>query len=146
LDTQHKRELARNLNAAHESIKGKDGAVLSPPFLVVCHDTRYRENILVGITRILGFGKFGEFATFTLEEATKSLLQETKTKKDEFTEAEIFAEYEGITVVGVLRFYFSRTPGKRSLRTATKLISPSTDLGLDLLKIEKNARSRYHIE
>jgi hypothetical protein len=106
----------------------------------------YRENILVGITRILGFGKFGEFATFTLEDATKSLLQETKTKKDEFTEGEIFAEYEGITVVGVLRFYFSRTTGNRSLRTATKLILPSKDLGLDLEQIEKDAKRRYHIE
>jgi hypothetical protein len=93
----------------------------------------------------LGFGKSGEFATFTLEEATKSLLQETKTKKEEFSEGEIFADYEGLTVVGVLRFYFSRTPGKRSLRNATKLISPERDLGLDLEKIEKEAKKRYHI-
>lgn len=146
LDTEQKRQLATNLNTAQEPIVVKGGAVLSPPYVIVCHDTRYRENILTGITRILGFGKFGEFATFTLEEATKSLLQETKTKKEEFSEGEIFADYEGLMVVGVLRVYFSRTPGKRSLRSATKLISPSRDLGLDIEQIEKQARKRYHIQ
>jgi hypothetical protein len=146
LDVKLKREFAGNLDAAQEPVVGKDGAVLFPPYIVVCHDTRYRENILTGITRILGFGKFGEFATFTLEEATKSLLHERKTKKEKFSEAEIVAEYEGIAVVGVLRIYASRTPGKRSSRTATKFISPSKDLGLDLGQIEKGARKRYHID
>ena len=146
LNIEQKKELAENLNTAQDFNVGKDDAMLSPPYLVVCHDTRYRENILTGITRILGFGKFGEFATFTLEEATKGLLQELKTKKEEFTEAEIFAEYEGTTVVGVLRSYFSRTPGKRSKRTDTKLISPSRDLGLDLERIEKEARRRYQVQ
>lgn len=145
LNVEQKKELAGNLNAAQESNIGKDGTVLSPPYLVVCHDTRYRENFLTGITRILGFGKFGEFATFTLEEAAKSLLQELKGKKEEFSETEIFAEYEGTAVVGVLRSYFSRTPGKRSKRTDTKLIFPLKDLGLDLRRIEKDARRRYHI-
>lgn len=146
LDTEHKVELARNLNTAQDFVKGKEGTVLFPPYLVVCHDTRYRENILTGITRILGFSKFGEFATFTLEEATKNLLQETKTKKEEFNEANIFARYGGITVVGVLRVFFSRTPGKRSIRLATRLISPQKDLSLDLEQIEKDARRMYHIE
>ena len=146
LNTEQKKELARNLNTAQEFNVGKDNAVLSPPYLVVCHDTRYKENILTGITRILGFGKFGEFATFTLEEATKNLLQELKTKREEFTEGEIFAEYEGTAVVGVLRSYFSRTPGKRSKRTDTKLVSPSKDLRLDIERIEKEARRRYQIQ
>ena len=146
MDTEQRRELARKLDTALDPVTGNDGAVLFPPYLVVCHDTRHRENILTGITRILGFGKFGEFATFTLEEATKGLLQETRTKKGDFSEAEIFAENEGVTVVGVLRVYFSRTPGKRSKRTATSLISPSKDLGLDLERIEKEAKRRYHIQ
>jgi hypothetical protein len=145
LDAGQKKELARSLDTAQEPIIGKDGAMLAPPYLIVCHDTRYRENILTGITRILGFGKFGEFVTFTLEEATKSLLEETKAKKEEFSPAEIFAEYEGIKVAGVLRIYSSTTPGKRSPRTTTKLVSPSKDLGLDLKQIEKEARKRYHL-
>jgi hypothetical protein len=145
LDNEQKKVLAGNLDMAQDPIVGKDGAVLAPPYLVVCHGTRYRENVLTGITRILGFGKLGEFATFTLEEATKGLLQETKAKK-EFNEAEIFAQYEDTAVVGVLRSYFSRTPGKRSKRTATRLVLPSKDLGLDLEHIEKEAKRRYQIQ
>lgn len=146
LNSQHKRDLSNRLNTAQKAILGKNGHVFAPPYLYVCHDTRYRENNLTGITRILGFGKFGDFATFTLEEATKSLLQETKSKKETYSEGDFFAKYEGMAVVGVLRFYYSRTPGKRTLRAATKLISPSKDLGLDVKQIEKDARKRYKIE
>jgi hypothetical protein len=137
--------LTKRLDDAQRPIMGKDKSVLFSPYIVVCHSTRYREEILTGITRILGIGKFGEFATFTFEEATKSLLHETKLKKDEFSPSEIFAEYEGIKIVGVLRVYAPTTPGKRSKKTNTRFVSPSNDLGLDLKTIEREARKRYEI-
>jgi hypothetical protein len=136
----------KRFDNAQRPVMGKDGSILSPPYIVVCHSTRYREEILTGITRILGIGKFGEFATFTLEEVTRSLLQETKLKKEEFSSTEIFAEFEGIKVAGVLRIYAPTTPGKRSSKTITRLISPSIDLGLDTQKIEEEARKRYKIQ
>jgi len=145
-DAEQKKELSKRLNEAQEPIICKDGTLLSAPYLVVCHDTRYRKDILTGITRILGFGKFGEFATFTLEEATKSLLQETKIKKKEFSSGKLFAEYDGVKVVGILRIYSSTTPGKRAPQTTTILISPSKDLGINLEQIEEEARKRYHIK
>jgi hypothetical protein len=84
-------------------------------------------------------------ATFTLEEATKGLLRETKLKKEEFHPTDLYAEYKDIKVVGVLRIYAPTTPGKRSSRTETRLVSPSNDLGLDIQAMEKEARERYEV-
>jgi hypothetical protein len=145
LNSEEERAFSSDLDQAQEPVLGKDKTILAPPFIVVCHDTRYREDILTGIIRILGIGKFGEFATITLEPATKAILQETRRRKEEFSAAEIFAEYKGIKTVGVLRIYAPTTPGKRSLKTTTRLISPANDLGLDLQKIEEEARERYRI-
>jgi len=146
LSKDQERSFIKRLDDAQKSVMGKNTSILYAPYIVVCHSTRYREKALTGITRILGIGKFGEFATFSLEEATRDLLQETKLKKDEFSTAEIFAEFEGIKVAGVLRIYAPTTPGKRSSKTVTRLISPAIDLGLDIQKIEEEARKRYEIQ
>jgi hypothetical protein len=146
MSEEQKEELSKSLNAVQEPIIGKDDTLIFPPYVIVCHNTRYSDESLTGITRILGIGKFGEFATFTLEEASKGLRREMKIKKEVFGPNEIFAEYEGIKVVGVLRIYFSTTPGKRSPRATTKLVSPSKDLDLDVGRIEKEARQRYDIK
>ncbi len=50
---------------------------------------------MTGITKILGFSKFGEFATFTLERTTNQLLNELGEGKTDFANEEIFAEYRG---------------------------------------------------
>jgi hypothetical protein len=146
LDREGEKAFSAGLDAAQEPILAKDKTVLFPPYIVVCHDTRYREDNFTGIIRILGIGEFGEFATITLEEATKGLLQETKRKKEGFSPTEIFAEYKGIKVAGVLRIYARTTPGKRSSKATTMLISPINDLGLDLDKIQEKARTRYRIQ
>ncbi len=146
LNQAEERVFSSGLDAALKPVLGKDGAVLSPPYMVVCHDTRYRQGILTGIIRILGIGKFGEFATITLEETTKGLMQETRPKKAEFSATDIFAKYQGLRVVCVLRIYAPTTPGKRSSKMKTMLISPSNDLGLDLNEIEMKARTRYRIK
>jgi hypothetical protein len=145
LRKEEKEAFSRRLEMAQEPVFGKDQRLLFPPYIIVCHNTRYREDILTGITRILGVGKFGEFATVTFEDASKGLLQETRLKKDEFTPADIFAEWGGEKVVGVLRIYAPTTPGKRSPRATARIISPLKDLGLDLREMEKEARERYQI-
>jgi hypothetical protein len=143
LRNEEKETFAKHLDMAQEPALGKDQRLLFPPYIIVCHNTRYREDNLTGMTRILGFGKFGEFATFTFEEASKGLLQETKVKKEDFAPADLFAEYRDQKVVGVLRVYPPTTPGKRSPRTTARIISPSKDLGLDLGEMEKEAKARY---
>jgi hypothetical protein len=67
---------ATKLDRAVEPAGSKNGEILYPPYVIVCHDTRYKENSYTGLTRILGIGKFGEFATLTLEEATRQLMDE----------------------------------------------------------------------
>jgi hypothetical protein len=145
LRKEEKEIFSRRLDLVQEPVLGKDHTLLFPPCIIVCHNTRYREDILTGIIRILGFGRFGEFATFTFENASKGLLQETKLKKDEFGPADLFATYGDEKVVGVLRIYAPTTPGKRSPRATARIISPSKDLGLDLEEMEREAKERYQL-
>lgn len=135
--------LEQQLGAALKPVRGRAGALLASSHVVVCHDTRHREGILTGITRILGYGRFGEFATFTIEEATADLRHEIDPEKEDFTPDEVVADYGGARAVAVVRLYPATTPGRRSKRVATMLVSPEKDLGLDIKKIEKEARARY---
>ena len=140
------KEFWNGVKASRKPIMDKDDKMLAGPFVVVCHNTRYRKEILTGITKILGFGKFGEFAVFTLEEGTHDLLNELDYGKSEFNPQDVFAEYEGLQVVGVLRVYPKTTPGKRLQRTTAMLVSPVKDLDLDLETISEDAKVRYNVK
>ena len=122
------------------------GSVLAPPYVVVCHQTRYREQTLGGLTRILGIGQFGEFATITFEVATTDLLEELREKHIAFGESEVFAMCDDRPVLGVIRIYPRTSPGARSRGVHLMLISPQRDLGLDVNKILRAAQKRYTLE
>lgn len=136
---------AKRLDDAQDPVMTDIGGCLYPPCVIVCHDTRYKKNNLTGLTRFLGIGKFGEFATFTLEAINKALVGELKRKQQTFTDEDIFAVYGRIRILGVLRIYSPTNPGKRSQRYALHIVSPVKDVGLDLGKIERDARKRYHL-
>jgi hypothetical protein len=137
---------AARLDRVQEHIAAADRSVLYPPYVVVCHDTRYKQNSLTGLIRILGLGKFGEFSTFTFEPLNNQLAGEMKRKKIDYGTEHIFAEYGGIKALGVLRTYAKTNPGKRSLKYRMDLVSPVKDVGIDLGKIREHAFRRYHIE
>ena len=137
---------AASLDSAHESTELTDGTILYPPYVVVCHDTRYKENSLTGLTRILGIGEFGEFSTFTFEILNNKLIGEIKRKKISFEREHIFANHSGIIVLGVLRTYKPTSPGKRSLKYRLDLVSPEKDTDIDLDRIADRARERYQIQ
>jgi hypothetical protein len=137
---------AAKLDTAQEHTKSADGTVLYPPYVVVCHDTRYKENSLTGLTRILGIGKFGEFATLTFEFLNNQLIGEMKRKKVGFGTDHIFAEQGSIKVLGVLRTYRPTSPGKRSLKYRLDLVSPEKDVDIDLDQIADRAKERYQIQ
>lgn len=139
-------DYANRLDTAQEGARLPDGKMLYPPYVIVCHDTRYKENSLTGLIRILGIGRFGEFSTFTFERINKQLIGELKRKEIEFTNEHIFAEHCEIQVLGVLRTYGQTNPGRRSLRYRLDLLSPENDLGLDLKKIAEHAKERYRID
>ena len=134
------------LDKAQVAAELADGTVLYPPYVVVCHDTRYKENSLTGLTRILGIGEFGEFSTFTFEILDNRLIGEIRRKKIAFGKEQVFAEYGGIIVLGVLRTYKPTSPGKRSKKYRLELVSPEKDVGIDLDRIAERARERYRIE
>jgi len=136
---------SRRLDRALHHALLPDGTSLYPPFVIVCHDTRYKENSLTGLIRILGFGKFGEFSTFTFELLDNKLLGEIKRKKLELDKDHIFAEHDGNSVVGVLRTYSPTNPGKRLQKYQMDLVSPGRELRLDLDQIADRARDRYTV-
>jgi hypothetical protein len=146
LSKQRLYHFANSLDTAKEAAKLTDGTVLYPPFVVVLHDTRYKQNSLTGLIRILGIGKHGEFSTFTFEELNRQLIGEMKRKKIEYDKEHVFAEYGGITALGVLRTYDPTNPGKRSLKYRLDIIAPDRDLGIDLKAIATAAQERYRIK
>lgn len=131
---------------SRRSIRDSKGARLAPPFVVVCHQTRYRDNVLGGLTRILGIGEFGEFATITLEIAVPELVEELKEKKVPWGEAEVFAVCDDKPVLGVIRLYPPTNPGARSRGSQVMLISPAKDLGFNAQHLVRAARRDYRME
>jgi len=146
LSRQRLKTFASRLDEAQEHTELDDGTVLYPPYVVVCHDTRYNQNGLTGLIRILGLGKFGEFSTFSFEILNSQLSGEMKRKKIDYSREHIFAEHAGISVLGLLRTYGPTNPGKRSLKYRLDLVSPEKDVDIDLDRIADRARERYQIE
>jgi hypothetical protein len=146
LSRRRLKSFAARLDTAHEHATLADGTMIYPPYVVVCHDTRYKENSLTGLIRILGLGKFGEFGTLTFEMLSKQLIREMKRKKVSYGREHIFAKYGGVSALGVLRTYSPTSPGSRSPKYRLDLISPEKDVNIDLNRIAARARKRYQIK
>lgn len=136
----------QDLDRARENAVSSDGRILYPPHVVVCHDTRYKENSFTGLTRVLGVGKFGEFATISFEAVTPVLLKEMKRRKVRYKEEDIFAHYGDLIILGILRIYSPTNPGRRSPKYNLFILYPKEDLGLNVKKISSEARKRYSIK
>lgn len=134
------------IRLARQPLTGKDDVVLAAPQVVTCHSTRHREEVYTGVTRLSGFGRFGEFATLTFERASNELLSEAEGGRPQFPPEEIVADDAGTPVAIVLRTYPRTNPGARLLKgVTTTLVSPEKDLGLDLAAITAESRRRYMI-
>jgi len=136
----------RDLDRTRDQALSSDGKTLYPPYIVVCHDTRYKDNNFTGLTRILGIGKFGEFATISFEAITFQLLKEMKRKKVRYREDEILADYGDSKILGLLRIYNQTNPGRRLLKYALHIIHPKEDLEINLKKITAESKKRYRIK
>ena len=145
LTRKQARQFSSRMDEVQDIPVSKDGRTLYPPYLVVCHDTRYKENAYTGLTRILGIGKFGEFATFSFELVKKGLLGELKRKNQEYGPEDVFARLGDLSFLGVLRIYASTNPGKRSQNYSLQIVSPARDLDLDVHQLESDTRKRYAI-
>ncbi len=132
-----------DLDRSRDKTLSSDGIPLYPPYVVVCHDTRYKSNNFTGLTRILGIGKFGEFATFTFESVNKQLAGELKRRGQQFTDADIFADLRGMPILGIVRIYQRTNPGKRLLKYQLCIVSPKEDAGLDPQSAGSFAREHY---
>jgi hypothetical protein len=119
----------QDFEKTRERALSTEGNVLFPPYIVVCHDTRYRKNSFTGLTRILGIGKFGEFATFSFESLNKDLAGELQRKKQAVHPEDTFALIEQMPILGILRVYEQTNPGKRRLNYKLYLVSPA-DVGI----------------
>ncbi len=137
----------QDLDQAREQVVSSDGKNLYPPYIVVCHDTRYKDNNFTGLTRVLGIGRFGEFATISFEAITPMLVKEMKRRKVKIRpEEDACAVYGDLTVLCILRIYSQTNPGRRSLKYSLYTVSPKEDLGLSVRKISTEAKKRYNIK
>ena len=69
-----------------------------------------------------------------------------KRKKVSYGQEHIFAEYGGVSALGVLRTYRSTSPGSRSSKYRLDLISSQKDVKIDLDRVAARARERYQIQ
>jgi len=139
------RRVWERIRSTRRAIRGNRGTRLAPPYIVVCHQTRYRKNALGGITRILGIGEFGEFATVTLEVVTTDFAEELREKKIAWGEAEVVAVAGDRPILGVIRVYPPTTPGARSRGSQIMLLSCPKDLGFNPKHVLRAARQRYRL-
>ena len=136
----------QDLDRTREATLSSDGKVLYPPYVIVCHDTRYKENNLTGLTRILGIGKFGEFATFSFERINKRLASELKRKGQSYREEDIFAEQNDVPILGIIRIYNMTNPGRRALNYQVHVLSPKEDLDIDVDQAKIAAQAHYNYQ
>jgi len=137
-------QLWKGIQSAVQPVDGDGGTVLSPPFIVTCHNTRYRESSLTGLTRLSGFGRFGEFATITFELVAAELMNEIEGSRVQLTEDEVVAAHDDVQVAAVLRQYPRTNPGARQIKGVNAtLLSPGRDFGLNLGRITAEAKKRY---
>ncbi len=145
LNFSHKQSqrFVQDLDSAREAPLSEDGKVLYPPYVVVCHDTRYKENSFTGLTRVLGIGKFGEFATFSFEMIDKRLASEIKRKAQSYRNEDVFAEQDGTPILGIIRIYNVTNPGRRSPKYQLHVLSPREDLDIDVGQAKTAAENHY---
>jgi len=115
----------QDLDRVRRKALSVEGTLLYPPYIVVCHDTRYRKNSFTGLTRILGLGKFGEFATFSFESLNKKLTNELKRTNQKVRSEDVFALIDRTPILGIIRIYSQTNPGKRLLKYQLHIVSPS---------------------
>jgi hypothetical protein len=140
------RRVWERIRSTRRAIRGRGRQVLAPPYIVVCHQTRYRKNALVGMTRILGIGEFGEFATITLEVVTSDFAEELREKKIAWNESDIITTFQDKPVLAVIRIYPSTRPGARSRGSQVMLISCHKDLGFIPKNILRTAQQHYNLD
>ncbi len=143
-DEDEENSVWKNIRDSTRPITGKEGDVLAWPHVVVCHTTRYTQRNMVGMTRILGLGRFGEFATFTLERIQKGLLTEVALE-GEVDPKYVIGDFHGTRMAAVLRIYSPTKPGKRRRKMNTFLIAIEEDLGLKSNDLFLAAMERYKL-
>lgn len=139
---EEERTVWKDISDARKPILGRGDRTLTSPCVVVCHTTRYHKRNLVGLTRLLGYGRFGEFSTLTMERISSGLLTEAAVNLKPVPPQFVAAESGGVQFAAVLRTYPPTRLGRRQKKTTTQLIA-LRDLGLDPEAIASRAMDRY---
>ncbi len=131
LTTKRTRRFVEDLDSVRDKTLSTEGRVLFPPYIIVCHDTRYRKNNFTGLTRILGIGKFGEFATFSFESLNNQLMGELQRKKISISDKGYAALVENRPILPIVRIYQQTNPGKRQPKYQIHVLSLERDIGIE---------------
>lgn len=128
MSSERARRFVEDLDSVRDKTLSEEGRLLFPPYIIVCHDTRYRKNSFTGLTRILGIGKFGEFATFSFESLNNSLMGELQRKKLSVTDKDYVAFVDGRPILPLIRIYEQTNPGKRQPKYQLYVLSMQKDV------------------
>lgn len=132
LTTRRARRFVEDLDSVRDKTLSSEGRLLFPPYIIVCHDTRYRKNNFTGLTRILGLGKFGEFATFSFESLNGQLTSELHRKKISVSDKNHVAFVDDRPILPIVRIYEQTNPGKRQPKYQLHVLSLEKDAELSL--------------
>ncbi len=140
MTSKRARRFVEDLDSVRDRTLSTEGRVLFPPYIIVCHDTRYRKNNFTGLTRVLGIGKFGEFATFSFESLNNQLMGELQRKKVSINEKDYAAFVEGRPILPIVRIYEQTNPGKRQPKYQLYVLSLQRDVEMDQTVLSGNAK------
>jgi hypothetical protein len=131
LTSKRARRFVEDLDSVRDKTLSSEGRVLFPPYIIVCHDTRYRKNNFTGLTRILGLGKFGEFATFSFESLNSHLTGELQRKNISVSDRDYVARVDDRPILPIVRIYKQTNPGKRQSKYQLFVLSLEKDVEID---------------
>ncbi len=137
LTSKRARRFVEDLDSVREKTLSEEGRVLFPPYIIVCHDTRYRKNSFTGLTRVLGIGRFGEFATFSFESMNNQLIGELQRKNVSVNEKDYVAFVDDRPILAIVRIYEPTNPGKRQPRYQLFALSLHRDVEIDAIALQQ---------
>ena len=128
------RDLSKSLKPA--KVKKSD-TPLFMPHIVVCHTSRYLSSNFVGITRIIGFGGFGDYALLTFEKQSNKLKNDLKKSNIELKSCRPMV-YKNIKTYCILRVYFY---GGKSYKTF--YVDLKKDLDINYASLIDKSKTKY---
>jgi len=133
------------IDKSRSPVRDKKSNVLIPTFIVHCHNSRFVQRHVASPISIFYGGRFGEFAMveFESEGDVREDYKLLEKDLDSISSSDSIVD-KGVGYYCVLKFYPKTTPGRRSARRNTMVISFSRDLGFDRSVVDEAFNRGYN--